>query len=261
MQTRDDQGSIPWIPAFRRTGKTDLSIPRIVCFPPAGAGAGFYRGWECFLPDYHILSVQLPGREERFSESPLMDTRDIAKHIADALCEERWQTLFLVGYSFGALLAFETAHLLEHRGRCVTHLIACARAAPQVMAETCQAQISDTAFLSRFRALGGIPPEIDAEPQFLDLLLPVLRADAHANDSYARPAEFRINAPITTISGTDDPSTCHQSDSDWGKRTNGSHQSIRVKGGHFFVRENTSHTLREINQVLASAVPESGALA
>lgn len=252
------QALLPWIPDFRRAGIKDVSAARIVCFPPAGAGAGFFHGWESFFPDYQLIPVQLPGREERFGESPLSDAGEIAECIASALCEEPWQKLALVGYSFGALLAFETALLLERRGRCVSHVVACARGAPQSVAQPPYAPLSDVAFLARFRALGGIPPEVDAEPQFLDLLLPVLRADAHANDSYTRPAECRINAPITTISGSDDPVTCHNSDADWGARTRGRYHSIRVNGGHFFVRENTVETLRLIKQTLGSLTPQPG---
>lgn len=252
------QALLPWIPDFRRAGKKDISVARLVCFPPAGAGAGFFYEWENFLPDYHLIPVQLPGREERFGESPLKDAEEIAEYIANALCEEQWQSLVLLGYSFGALLAFETALLLERRGRCVSHVVVCARVAPQNEAQPCQALLSDAAFLARFRALGGIPPEVDAEPQFLDLLLPVLRADAHANDSYSRSAEFRINAPITTISGSDDPITCHESDGEWGARTHGRHKTMRVSGGHFFVRENTAETLHLINQALASVIPQTG---
>ncbi|MGH8967293.1 MAG: thioesterase II family protein [Actinomycetes bacterium] len=45
---------------------------RLICLPPAGGGASRYRDWPAHFPDdVEIVSVQLPGRENRFHESPI----------------------------------------------------------------------------------------------------------------------------------------------------------------------------------------------
>ena len=42
---------------------------RVLCFPPAGAGACFFHGWGAALPDWaEVLPVELPGRNTRMRE-------------------------------------------------------------------------------------------------------------------------------------------------------------------------------------------------
>ena len=44
----------------------------LVCFPPAGAGASVFHGWEKVLPaDVQLLPVELPGRGTRLRELAL----------------------------------------------------------------------------------------------------------------------------------------------------------------------------------------------
>ena len=42
---------------------------RVVCLPPAGAGACFFHGWGAVLPQWaEVLPVELPGRNTRIRE-------------------------------------------------------------------------------------------------------------------------------------------------------------------------------------------------
>lgn len=187
--------------------------------------------------------MQLPGREERFGEPPREDAAAIATDIAAAIEAEGWEAVTLLGYSYGALLAFETACALEASARCrVSGLVACARAAPQTAPLETVADGPDADLLAHVRRLGGLPPEIDAAPEFLELLLPVLRADFRANDRYAAAPDRRIAAPIATVAGTDDPATAAGRDRAWADRTHGPHRLFRVAGGHFFVNGPTGAT-------------------
>ena len=223
-----------WLPEFRRSG----SGSAVLCFPPAGAGAGFYRDWPAQLPMVRLVPVQLPGREERFSEPALSDALELAAAIADAVEAEGWQSVVLLGYSFGCLLAFETARRLEAQGSCrVLGLLACARGAPQTVPIASVADKTDADVMAHVRALGGLPPEIDATPEFAELLIPALRADFRANDRYAAPADRRIAAPITVLAGQSDAATSDGRAAAWEKRTTGDFRLVEIPGGHFFVRE------------------------
>ena len=106
----------PWLPVQRRAGAGTGPGTVLICFPPAGAGAGFFREWAGSLPGIRIVPVQLPGREERFGETPEEDAAAIARNIATAIAAEGWDRPVLLGYSYGALLAFETALRLEAHG-------------------------------------------------------------------------------------------------------------------------------------------------
>lgn|GEM_PF-444716 len=225
-----------WLPTGRRRGDGDI----VVCFPPAGAGAGFYRDWHLELPEIMLVPVQLPGREERFSEPTVANASEIAIAVTHAIKNENWRNITLLGYSFGALLAFETAVELEKLDGLpdISQVVAIARAAPQVAPRKTVADLADDELLTYVRDLGGIPAEIETELAFLDMLLPILRADFRANDLYSASSDVKVSCPISTIIGDSDPSTEGSRGADWAHRTRAKHRLTKVAGGHFFATEN-----------------------
>tara|TARA_R110002012_G_scaffold301549_1_gene501852 strand:+ start:1233 stop:2075 length:843 start_codon:yes stop_codon:yes gene_type:complete len=251
----------PWLPVQRRAGSGAGPGSVLVCFPPAGAGAGFFREWAASLPGIRIAPVQLPGREERFSEAPAEDATEIAGSIAEAIAAEGWDRPVLLGYSYGALLAFETALQLEADGIDVGGLITMARAAPQTMPQPTVADLDDDAFLSYVRRLGGLPPEFDDVPEFVELMLPVMRADFRANDHYARTGNARLRCSIRTIAGASDAATANGRDAAWADRTASDHRLVRIDGGHFFVNETPTVTFNQIRNMISSVSHAGGSKA
>jgi surfactin synthase thioesterase subunit len=243
----------PWLPVQRRAGAGTGPGTVLICFPPAGAGAGFFREWAGSLPGIRIVPVQLPGREERFGETPEEDAAAIARNIATAIAAEGWDRPVLLGYSYGALLAFETALRLEADGIDIAGLVTMARAAPQTTPQPTVADLDDDAFLDYVRRLGGLPPEMDEVPEFVELMLPVMRADFRANDLYARAESERLRCPIHTLAGTTDTATANGRDTAWAARTEAKHEVTRIDGGHFFIHENPSAAFNQIRAVILSA--------
>lgn len=241
-----------WLPVQRRAG-SGASGRVLVCFAPAGAGAGFFRDWSASLPNHRIVPVQLPGREERFGEPAMEDARLIASGVADAIRRERWERPFLLGYSFGALLAFETGLLLEQSGFALSGVIAMARGAPQTVAQDSVADLPDTEFLDYVRSLGGLPPEVDEMPELAELMIPVMRADFRANDAYVRARGARLLCPLTTIAGRGDRATADGRDAAWAACSATAHRLLKVNGGHFFVLEEQKATFAYLEDVLTYA--------
>ncbi len=233
MAVADDR----WLPRSRQTGNGQP----VVCFAPAGAGAGFFRDWAGALPGCRLLPVQLPGREERFSEAAVDNVAAIAGAVAATIIENDVNDAFLLGYSYGALLAFETAVALEAAHRAVPGVIACARAAPQTAPRASVAELDDDALLDYVANLGGVPAAVLREDGLADIILPVLRADFRANDYYASAADRVIAAPITAIIGNDDAAVRRTVGADpflgWGERTKGLFAARDLPGGHFFILE------------------------
>ncbi|UUX48464.1 thioesterase domain-containing protein [Nisaea acidiphila] len=253
IRVRTPEAPTPWLPVQRRAGPGADTAPVLVCFAPAGAGAGFFRGWADSLPDLRIVPVQLPGREERFGEALQENAIEMARQIALAIAGEGWSRPHLLGYSFGALLAFETALQLERSGHAVAGVIAMARAAPQSAPQPSVADLPDGDFLDYVRGLGGLPPEFEEMPELAELMLPAIRADFRANDGYARPEEERLACPVVTIAGASDPATSEGRDADWATRSMAKHQLIRVEGGHFFINEGAESVFERIRDVVLSA--------
>lgn len=247
MAAADDR----WLPPARRSGQG----PALVCFAPAGAGAGFFRDWGEHLDGFRLMPVQLPGREERFGEAPLDDAVRIAREVARSIVAAQARPPYLLGYSYGALLAFETAHALEAAGLMPAGLVACARAAPQATARPSVADEGDEALLDCVGALGGLPEELLKDRELTELILPALRADFRANDGYAAPPGRSIAAPVTVIAGQDDGRVAataeEQPDIDWRRRTRGAFVAQEVPGGHFFVLDNPGPGFAAIRNALA----------
>jgi pyochelin biosynthesis protein PchC len=102
---------------FRRYRPRDGASLRLVCFPPAGAAASFYRGWAERLPhSVELVAVCYPGRETRIGEPAWEDMHALAEAVTTEFSTLPPMDTALFGHSMGASLAFEIARRLEERG-------------------------------------------------------------------------------------------------------------------------------------------------
>ncbi|PSC74686.1 type I polyketide synthase [Micractinium conductrix] len=90
----------------------------LVCFPPAGAGASVFHGWEKVLPaDVQLLPVELPGRGTRLRELALGNMAMLQRELLAALLPELTARPFaLFGHSMGAWVAYQLTQELKRRG-------------------------------------------------------------------------------------------------------------------------------------------------
>src|SRR5260221_5976848 len=95
-------------------GVSPVARASIFCIPFAGGGASFYRAWAYSAPPSIALRpVQLPGREERFTETPYDRMPQLVQAAADALAPLLDKQPFaLFGHSMGALVCYELAQEL-----------------------------------------------------------------------------------------------------------------------------------------------------
>jgi surfactin synthase thioesterase subunit len=59
----------------------------------------------------------------------------------------------------------------------------------------------DDATILRLLELGGTPPELAADPDFQELVLPYVRADGAMFHSYEHSATPALSCPVSTIAG------------------------------------------------------------
>src|ERR1700675_3404475 len=101
----------PWIYGPRITQNARR---RLFCFSHSGSGAAQFGPWKSFLPPFlDICPIQLPGRENRFRETPLTQIHRIAEILAVELEPYLDRPFILYGYSLGALIGFELARQLR----------------------------------------------------------------------------------------------------------------------------------------------------
>ena len=180
---------------------TGVDAPiRLVCFPYAGGGAHIYADWRTGLPpQVEVHAVQLPGRGRRFAE-PALERLDAAvSDIVDALATLNDKPFMFFGHSMGALLAFETARALRRLGSAgPLRLLMSAYRAPQLeRREPPIRDLPEAAFIAKLREFEGTPPEVFANKELLELMLPVVRADFTLVETHRYRPELPLACPIS----------------------------------------------------------------
>ena len=91
---------------------------RLILFPHAG-GTRTYHDWGAELPEWiDAWVVTLPGRGARTRENQFSHMAELTDAVVTSLHDHGLLStpLAFFGHSFGALAAFETAHVLRERG-------------------------------------------------------------------------------------------------------------------------------------------------
>ncbi|MFB1297030.1 thioesterase II family protein [Mycobacterium sp. pW049] len=212
------------------------SLPTIV-FPHAGGAAAAYRNFALALSAKGVdtFVVQYPQRGERLRD-PAPDT--VAELAAEMLTAVDWAhlgPLRLFGHCMGALVGFEFARLAAQRGIVVRELWASASQAPSTVADSRPAPTTDRELLADIADMGGTDARLLEDEDFLELLLPAVRADYHAFNRYTCDRSVRIDADIHAVGGTSDHRVDQELLRQWEFHTHGVFTFTQFDGGHFYI--------------------------
>ena len=242
----------PWVLRSRRRDPGRL---RLFCVPYAGGAASAYRTWADGLPPaVEVCPVQLPGRGSRFREAAFRRAEDLVPALAEGLSPLLDLPFALFGHSMGAVVAFELARELRRRGGPAPVLVAVSgHQAPQRPdVEPPFSHLPDAAFLEEVRRrYDAIPPEVLAEEELLQLLLPVLRADIQVLETYAYAGGPPLGCPLSCFGGEDDPHVSLADLEAWRDETTAATRVRTFPGGHFFVESARPDVLRALGEDLA----------
>ncbi|MFM9372894.1 thioesterase II family protein [Streptomyces sp. Da 82-17] len=210
---------------------------RLICFPHAGGTAAFYAPWDRLSRHSEVHAVCYPGRGRRAREPFATDLRRMALDIAGAVRSLADRPLALFGHSMGAWVAFEVARHLEHTGVPVGHLFVSGACGPHTrLGSLTQAALRDeAAIVEEIVAIGGIHPELLAQPAVLKRVFPYVVADVHMADSYAHRPGPPLDCPITAVAAADDPIAAPHDVAAWARQTRGGFQAHTVPGNHFYL--------------------------
>jgi medium-chain acyl-[acyl-carrier-protein] hydrolase len=233
---------------------------RLFCFPYAGGGALVFRTWPQALPDeVEVCSIQLPGREDRLREPPLSHIPKIVQHLEQALLPALDRPFAFFGHSLGAVIGFELARRLRPRYRPV-HLFVAGRHAPQLPDLRPHIhQLPDADFLRTLQQrYQGIPREVLQHAELVELLLPVLRADLTAVETYTYTDGEPLGCPISAFGGLQDRNASRAQLAAWGEQTRHSFSLEMFPGDHFFLNNAPVPLLRAISKHLNTYLAERG---
>ncbi len=250
--------SNPWLAAHRPRPQRQV---RLFCFPYAGGSAAAYRRWPELMPeDIEVCPVELPGRGHRFSEPARLQLEGLTAEIHAGLAPMLGEPYALFGHSLGAMVAFEFARRLTAAGDPlpVRLFVSGQRAPHRPDPKPPLHDLPDGAFLEEIRALGGTPPDIFANPELMELFLPILRADFQMGETFVWVPSGPLPVPLSALGGLEDDQVSLEDLAGWQAYTRADFRIRRFPGDHFFLCQSESQVVVAIVEQLRDRVCSAG---
>jgi surfactin synthase thioesterase subunit len=232
----------------RRFHPSPVSAHRLVCFPHAGGSASFYLPVSAQLsPKVDVLCVQYPGRQDRRSEKAVEDIGVLADQVFEALSGWADTPLTFFGHSMGAIVAFEVARRFEQIGPEPVRLFVSGRRAPSRYRDENVHQRSDDGIVAELQAMSGTDARVLDDEEMLRMVLPALRSDYKAVETYRSEPGASVYCPVTALVGDSDSKTTLDEAQDWEKHTTGGFDLKVFAGGHFYLTERAADVMAVLN--------------
>jgi surfactin synthase thioesterase subunit len=224
----------PWLRRYRPV--PDAGV-RLLYFPHAGGSASFGAPLSRALaPSIEVVALQYPGRQDRRTEPFIDDIPSLADAIVAATQGIDDRPLAFFGHSMGAILAFEVAQRRQRTGATMpVRLFASGRRAPSTTREEKIHLSDDDGLVAEMRRLAGTDLSLLADEEVLRMILPAMRADYRAIETYEWTPGPTIDCPITVLVGDDDPKTTVDEADGWRRHTTGEFTMRVYPGGHFYL--------------------------
>ena len=216
-----------------------------------------YRPWFTSLPGVEICAVELPGRERRLAEPPIPNIEPLLEAMVPAVQELLAvdnAPYALFGHSMGAIIVFELARRLAAvEARPPSRLFLSSFRAPHLSSgDTNEPGLSDDALIAYLRTLAGTPAELLANREFLELVLPTLRADLALCFTYRLTPGPTLMTSAVVLGGVSDPEVAQHELEGWRRHFGGEFKLSLFPGGHFYLEECRSAVLRLVAEELAN---------
>ncbi|WP_067676836.1 thioesterase II family protein [Nocardia miyunensis] len=225
----------------------------LVCFPPGGGSASAYRALARQVrSDTAVFAVQYPGRQDRLGESLITDLRVLADRISPELSVGA-PRLALFGHSMGSTVAFETARRLEKAGQQVIRLFVSGRIAPDAPYAGAIHKAPDAEVIAELERLANDPASVAilrSEPSLAELVLPAVRADYQAVETYRFELGSPLRCDISALLGDVDPTVTAEQAGEWRRHTAGGFELSTFPGRHFYLDEKVSEVADFVNERL-----------
>ncbi len=183
---------------------------------------------------WSVWGVQYPGRGPRLREPMAGSITEIAQGcLPDLRSAARTSVLF--GHSFGAYVAYDVAHLLQEEGLSAAGLIVAGVPAPGALGS--EPDMSDAALAAALIELGGTAPDLAADEELLELVLPALRTDLTIGRDYVDDHTATLRTGLLVLGGRADPMMTSQKLLTWRALSEFWLGHTLCDGGHFFYQQ------------------------
>lgn len=235
----------------RRFHQWDSAPARVVCLPHAGGSASYFLPVSKTLAGKaEVLAIQYPGRQDRRHEKAFTSVPALADAVAAVLAPWLDRPFVLFGHSMGASVGFEVARRLEAAGSVPVALFPSGRVAPSRARDERVHLQDDAALIRAVKELSGTDSQIFADEELLRMVLPALRTDYTAAETYRWEPGPPLATPVHAHIGDRDPKVSVDEARDWEKHTTGGFSLTVHSGGHFYLDQHAAKVIQAIADVL-----------
>lgn len=235
----------------------------LFCLPYAGGSAAIYRGWQSRLPGWiRLMPLHMPGRGVRQSMPPMHRWPELLDLLVEDAQPHIRQSFAIFGHSMGALIGIELARAIRRRyGLSPVWFGASACKAPSRRElELHWLSCPEDEFLDEVRSLNGMPEDLLQNREFMELVLPFLRADFHLCGSYECRERQSLDCPVLVLGGAQDEEIAEDPENlaAWALETRGSFEQKEIIAGHFFINTHRDTVIDHVVESLARAFHSRG---
>lgn len=212
---------------------------RLFLFPFAGGNAKDFSVEAVTSLKLDSWALCYPGRGRRRAEKNISDIKELVPLLVEALRPHLDVPFAFLGYSMGALVAYEVARALEKEGLRKPHcLFVVADEAPQTQRAFIDTDLSDADFARELGALGLTSAEVMQSPDMLAAVLPQIRADMAIENNHVYARDPPLTVPIIGVCGTEDRWVDEPKMRGWAANTSAEFDLTMIPGaGHIFLQE------------------------
>ncbi|WP_018502753.1 thioesterase II family protein [Parafrankia discariae] len=243
-----------WLRRFHSAppSQTPQGQMTLVCFPHAGGSASFFYPVSAALqPTLQVLALQYPGRQDRRHEPCLTSIAELADETFTALRPLLDRPLAFFGHSMGATLAFEVAVRMKQRlGLAPATLFASGRRAPSRHRHETVHQLGDAGLIGELKKLSGTDSRVLGDLELLQSILPAIRGDYRAAETYRYTPGPRLDCPVIVLTGDQDPKVTLDEARAWADHTTGPSELRVFPGGHFYLANHQTAVINLISDQL-----------
>ena len=199
-----------------------------------------------------LVAVKLPGREDRFDESPRENLDKLAYQLSQEIEPSLEVPFAIFGHSMGAAIGYRLAvHLLRKQLPTPTCLFVSACRSPVTFRNdhplhTLDDQRMLNGLLNRYGTADGTDPKASGELELMQIMANTIRADLKMLETYQHDNAPKLACDIFAMGGTDDPQVTRGELQRWRELTKAKFTVRIFPGHHFYLRKQESAVVKTI---------------
>jgi surfactin synthase thioesterase subunit len=223
----------------------------LICLPYAGGNIYSYNAFRKYLDGkLNMVSPELPGRGEFYGEPFVKDLHLMADILFGQLERRLSEPYAFYGHSMGGILAYLLARRIKReRMPEPFHLFCSGCKAPSIPPTHEFFKLADNELIAQLRAYGGSPEDVLNNHDLMEFMLPIIRADFEAAETFEYRPGPKLNTGITVFRANEDD-VSQQDAETWQTETNKPISVLSFSGDHFFILEKSEEVCNVILRTL-----------